>query len=164
MLEINKVYFEDCLEGMKKIGDNSIDTILCDLPYGTSACKWDSVLPFDKLWQLYERIIKDDGSIVLFGSQPFTSTLIVSNLKLFKYSMVWEKSKSGGYWDCKFRPLKSHEDICVFSKGGSANGSKTPMKYNPQGLIGVINLLVAILELRVIKRELVNTTIILSQF
>lgn len=88
---LNKVYNVDCLNGMKSIPDKYIDMILCDLPYGTTKCKWDIVIPFEKLWKEYERIIKDDGVIVLTSAQPFTSLLISSNLKLFKYSWIWEK-------------------------------------------------------------------------
>ena len=125
----------DCLEVMKYIPDNSIDMILCDLPYGTTACKWDTIIPFDKLWEQYERIIKDNGAIVLTGSQPFTSALIMSNPKLFKYELIWDKKTGLGFLDSKFRPLKSHENIILFGLGGCSNRSKIPMKYNPQGLI-----------------------------
>ena len=121
---LNKIFNEDCLVGMKRIPNASVDMILCDLPYGTTQCKWDSVIPFDKLWKQYERIIKDNGAIVLTASQPFTSVLIASNLKLFKYSWIWEKSKATGYLNAKKRPLYAHEDIVVFSK-------KTP-NYFPQ--------------------------------
>jgi site-specific DNA-methyltransferase (adenine-specific) len=102
---------------MNRISDQSINMILCDLPYGTTQCKWDSVLPFDKLWAQYQRIIKPNGAIVLFGAQPFTSVLISSNLKLFKYTWVWEKSKATGFLNAKRRPLVAHEDIMVFCDG-----------------------------------------------
>lgn len=125
----------DCLERMKEIPDGSIDMILTDPPYGTTACKWDSVIPLDKMWEQLKRVIKPNGAIALFGSQPFTSKLVVSNLDMFKYELVWDKKTGLGFLDSKFRPLKSHENILVFSKGGSSNGSKVPMKYNPQGLI-----------------------------
>ena len=125
----------DCLELMKGIPDGSVDSIITDPPYGTTACKWDSVLPFDKLWEQYERIIKPNGAIILFGSQPFTSALIMSNPKLFKYELIWDKKTGLGFLDSKFRPLKSHENIIIFGLGGCSNGSKIPMKYNPQGLI-----------------------------
>ena len=124
MLEINKIYNMDCLEGMKYIDDKSIDMILCDLPYGTTACKWDTVIPFEPLWEQYERIIKDNGAIVLFGSQPFTSQLINSNLKLFKYCLVWEKERPSNPALAKNQFMKWHEDICIFGK------NKT--KFNPQ--------------------------------
>lgn len=120
---------------MKEIPDQSIDLILCDLPYGTTSCKWDSIIPFDQLWEQYERIIKDEGAIVLFGSEPFSSNLRLSNMKLYKYDWIWDKKTGLGFLDSKFRPLKQHEIISVFSKGGCSNGSKIRMNYNPQGLI-----------------------------
>lgn len=116
----------DCLELMKNIPDKSIDMILCDLPYGTTACKWDIVIPFEPLWEQYNRIIKDEGAIVLFGCEPFSSYLRLSNIKGFKYDLVWKKSKSGSAFTAKYRPVNKHEMISVFSKGGK----KT--KYNPQ--------------------------------
>jgi site-specific DNA-methyltransferase (adenine-specific) len=102
--------------------------ILCDLPYGTTQCKWDTVIPFDSLWEQYRRIIKDKGAIVLTASQPFTSNLVMSNPKLFRYSLVWEKSKSTGYLNSKKMPMRSHEDILVFYKS-------LPI-YNPQMVDG----------------------------
>ncbi len=123
-LQINKVYIEDCLIGMKKIKDKSIDMILCDLPYGTTQNKWDSLIPLDKLWEEYERIIKDTGAIVLTSQGLFTARLILSNEKLFKYKIVWEKSKATNFLNAKKQPLRKHEDICVFYK-------KQPL-YNPQ--------------------------------
>ena len=125
----------DCLERMKEIGDKSGDAIICDPPFGTTACKWDTIIPFEPLWEQYKRIIKDNGAIVLTASQPFTSALIMSNPKLFKYSWIWDKKTGLGFLDSKFRPLKSHEDVLVFSKAGCSNGSNPPMVYNPQGLI-----------------------------
>ena len=174
-LEINKVYNEDCLIGMKKIKDKSIDMILCDLPYGTTQCKWDSIIPlndyievevkkklvsmnqgdykihcFDNnissdefksnwkkhfkkgLWSHYNRIIKDNGAIVLTSAQPFTSVLIDSNIKNFKYTWIWNKNKATGHLNAKKQPLRSHEEIVVFYK--------KPCIYNPQGTIeGVFN-------------------------
>ena len=115
----------DCLELMKDIPDKSIDMILCDLPYGTTACKWDIVIPFDKLWEQYNRIIKENGAIVLFGSQPFTSQLILSNIKMFREELIWLKNKSGSGLQAKQKHIKIHENILVFSK----NGKYT---YNPQ--------------------------------
>ena len=120
----NNIFNEDCLVGMQRIEDQSVDMILCDLPYGTTKCTWDSIIPLDSLWEQYTRIIKPNGAIVLTASQPFTSILISSNLKLFRYSWVWEKSKASGYLNAKKMPLKAHEDICVFYK-------KSPV-YNPQ--------------------------------
>jgi len=117
MLEINKVHCWDCLELMKDIADKSIDMILCDLPYGTTACKWDVVIPFEPLWEQYKRIIKDNGAIVLTASQPFTSALVMSNVKMFKYEWIWEKSKATGYLNSKIMPMVAHENILVFGKG-----------------------------------------------
>ena len=113
----------DCLEGMKLLDDKSIDMILCDLPYGTTACKWDVIIPFEPLWEQYERIIKDSGAIVLNASQPFTTELIHSNLKMFKYCWVWDKKKAGNIFLAKYQPMKVHEDIVIFSKKSH--------KYNP---------------------------------
>lgn len=112
---INKVIKGDCLEVMKDIPDKSIDMILCDLPYGTTACKWDTIIPFEPLWKQYKRIIKDNGAIVLFGSQPFTSKLILSNINNFKYEWIWEKQKASNFMGAKYQPLKYHENILVFS-------------------------------------------------
>lgn len=135
-LELNRIYQMDCLEGMRLIPDKSIDMILCDLPYGTTACKWDTIIPFDKLWEQYERIIKDIGAIVLFGSQPFTSSLIMSNIKLFKYEWIWCKSRALGFTHTKNAPMKKHENIVVFSKGSIKHvGQPNRMDYFPQGLI-----------------------------
>jgi site-specific DNA-methyltransferase (adenine-specific) len=133
-MQLDILYNEDCLEGMKRIPDGSVDMILCDLPYGTTACKWDSVIPFGALWEQYKRIVKKNAAIVLTASQPFTAALAWSNLAELKYSMVWVKSRVGGFFDCKFRPLKAHEDVLVFSRGGVANGSSVPMKFYPQDL------------------------------
>jgi site-specific DNA-methyltransferase (adenine-specific) len=107
----------DCLEVMKKIPNKSIDMILCDLPYGTTACKWDSVIPFEPLWEQYKRIIKDNGAIVLFGSQPFTSALVMSNPKMFKYEWVWNKHIPRNFINAKIMPMQKHENILVFGKG-----------------------------------------------
>jgi len=105
----------DCLVEMKNIQDKSVDMILCDLPYGTTACKWDIVIPFEPLWESYKRLIKPKGAIVLFGSQPFTTTLIASNIKNFKYEWIWKKNEGSGFATSKYRPIKYHENICVFS-------------------------------------------------
>ena len=128
-LEVNNIYHGDCLELMQHIPDKSIDMILCDLPYGTTACKWDTIIPLDKLWEQYERVIKDNGAIVLTASQPFTTKLINSNIKNFKYTWVWEKSRFANQMLAKKQPLKIHEDICVFYK--------KQVNYNPQGLIEI---------------------------
>jgi len=124
MLELNKIYNMDCLEGMKLIDDGSIDMILCDLPYGTTACKWDSVIPLEPLWEQYKRIIKDRGAIVLTASQPFTTILIASNMTMFKYCWIWKKPQGVDPFMAKYRPLNNYEDICVFSIGTT--------KYYPQ--------------------------------
>src|SRR5699024_4595825 len=105
MVKLNTIYNEDCLEGMKRIPDKSVDMILCDLPYGTTACSWDTIIPFEPLWEQYERIIKDNGAIVLTASQPFTSALVMSNPKWFKYSWVWDKVKPSGFQIAKYRPM-----------------------------------------------------------
>lgn len=104
----------DCLKVMPTIADHSIDLILCDLPYGLVDCKWDSVIPFEPLWEQYKRIIKPNGAIVLTASQPFTSALIMSNPKWFKYEWIWEKENGTGHLNAKKLPLKSHENIVVF--------------------------------------------------
>lgn len=106
----------DCLEWMEKFPDKSIDMILCDLPYGTTACKWDTIIPFNFLWEQYERIIKDNCTIVLTASQPFTSALVMSNPKLFKYEWIWQKSVGSNFAVLKYQPMKEHESILVFSK------------------------------------------------
>lgn len=119
-----EILLGDCLELMKDIPNGSIDMVLCDLPYGTTACKWDSVIPFEPLWKEYERIIKTNGAILLFGTQPFTTELILSNRKLFKYDMVWCKDKPADFGNGNIKPLRYHETICVFY-------TKTPT-YNKQ--------------------------------
>lgn len=116
MLELNKIYNMDCLEGMKQIEDESVDLILCDLPYGTTNLKWDIVIPFDKLWLAYKRIIKKNGIIILFGKQPFTSKLILSNEVMFKYELIWEKTRAGNNMLVKKQPSSIHENILVFYK------------------------------------------------
>lgn len=112
----NTVLQGDCLELMKDIPTGSVDMILCDLPYGTTACKWDTVISFDLLWEQYKRIIKDNGAIVLTASQPFTSALVMSNPKMFRFSWVWNKKFAGNFSLAKYQPQKIHEDILVFSK------------------------------------------------
>jgi len=115
MLQINSVNNGNCLELMNDINDKSIDMILCDLPYGVSACKWDSVIPFEPLWAHYKRIIKDNGAIVLFGSEPFSSYLRISNIKQYKYDWIWNKRKAGNIFLAKYQPMKTHEIISVFN-------------------------------------------------
>ncbi len=113
----NSIVNADCLEAMKFIPDRSIDAIVCDLPYGITACKWDVVIPFEPLWEQYKRIIKPNGAICLFGSQPFTSALVMSNPKWFKYEWIWEKPQGINFQLVKHQPLKTHENILVFSNG-----------------------------------------------
>lgn len=122
----------DCLELMKNIPDKSIDMILCDLPYGTTACKWDTVIPFEPLWEQYERIIKDDGAISLFATNPFASQLITSNLKLFRYEWIWNKTRGSNFQQANFAPMKSHEQILIFSKKPAIYTRNGSMRYYPQ--------------------------------
>ena len=131
--------FGDCLERMKEIPEDSVDAIICDLPYGTTSCSWDSVIPFDKLWLEYRRVIKTTGAIVLFGSEPFSSKLRISAIDLFKYDWIWVKSRPTGHVHAKNKPMKKHEVVSIFSKGTTthATQSKTRMTYNPQGLTEV---------------------------
>jgi site-specific DNA-methyltransferase (adenine-specific) len=121
---LNKVVQGDCLDVMKQLPNKSIDMILCDLPYGTTQNKWDSVIDLGMLWQQYERVIKDNGCIALTAQGLFTAKLILSNEKLFKYKIIWIKSKSTNFLNAKIQPLRKHEDICIFYK-------KQPT-YNPQ--------------------------------
>lgn len=122
---------------MQDIPDKSIDMILCDLPYGTTACRWDSIIPFEPLWEQYKRIIKDRSAIVLFGFEPFASKLRTSNLQWYKYDWIWEKNNSVGFVNAKLKPMNKHEVISVFSNGKTSNCNKNNMCYNPQGLIEV---------------------------
>jgi len=117
----------DCLERMKEIPDGSVNMVLADPPYGTTACKWDSVIPLEPMWEQLKRVIKPNGAIVMTASQPFTTSLIASNIVMFKYCWVWEKNKATGHLNAKRRPLVAHEDVCVFY-------TKQPT-YNPQGLV-----------------------------
>ena len=134
-----KLYNGDCLEIMDRLIDEGVkvDCILTDPPYGTTACKWDTVIPFELMWERLNKLIKSNGAIVLFGSQPFTSALISSNFEMFKYEWVWIKSRTVGFLNAKNAPLKKHENILVFSKGKTSNGNKNNMIYNPQGLIEI---------------------------
>jgi len=125
----NVIYNEDCFETFNRIDDKSIDMVLCDLPYGTTACKWDTRIPLEPLWKEYKRIIKDHGAIVLTASQPFTSVLVMSNIKIFKYEWVWEKTRFSNQMLAKIQPLKIHENILVFGDG--------KVNYYPQDLIRI---------------------------
>jgi site-specific DNA-methyltransferase (adenine-specific) len=124
----------DCLERMKEIPDGSVDMVLADTPYGTTACAWDSVIPLEPMWEQLKRVIKPNGAIVLFGAQPFTSVLVCSNLKMFKYCWVWDKGNASNHFAAKFQPLNNTEDVVVFSTGGCNNGAKSAVPYNPQGV------------------------------
>jgi site-specific DNA-methyltransferase (adenine-specific) len=135
-----KLYFGDCIEKMALIPDDSVDLILCDLPYGSTKCKWDAIIPLTSLWEHYRRVIKKpQGVILLFGQQPFTSMLVSSNYDWFKYNLIWKKNKTTQFLLANYRPMKCTEDICVFSKGGAAAASRKTgnMTYNPQGLVAV---------------------------
>ena len=119
------LYHGDCLEKMKEIPDGSVNMVLADPPYGTTACKWDSIIPLEPMWEQLKRVIKPNGAIVMTASQPFTTTLIASNMKMFKYCWVWEKSKPTGHLNAKKQPLKTYEDVVVFYGKQCC--------YNPQG-------------------------------
>ena len=125
MIELNKIYNEDCLEGMKRIPDGSVDCIVCDLPYGTTACKGDSIIPFEPMWEEYKRIRKPNAPIVLFGSQPFTSLLIASNIEEFREELIWVKNNSPSGFRKETKHLKRHENIVVFGKDAK-------ITFNPQ--------------------------------
>lgn len=144
------LYQGDCLEEMNQIASGSVDLILCDLPYGTTDRKgisekgdnrvlsWDTVIPLDKLWEQYKRVLKSSGAVVLTADQPFTSQLVISNLDWFKYEWIWKKKKTTGFLHANARPMKQTEDILVFSPMGASGGSvkvNKNMTYNPQGLI-----------------------------
>ena len=127
----------DCLEIMPLIPAESADMILTDLPYGTTACKWDVVIPFAPLWEAYKRLVKARGAVALFGNEPFTSQLRLSNLEWYKYDWSWTKTKASNHVNAKIRPMNGHENIAVFSGGTIANGSASQMAYYPQGLTRV---------------------------
>lgn len=126
MIQNNRIYLEDCLSGMKKIPDESVYAIICDLPYGTTSCSWDNIIPWDQLWSQYLRIAKENSAIVLFGAEPFSTQLRMSNLKHYKYDWYWVKNTATGFTFAKRQPMRSVETISVFSKGTTA--------YYPQGL------------------------------
>lgn len=130
-MKLNTIYNEDCLEGMKKIPDSSVDMILCDLPYGTTNCSWDTILSFDLLWEQYSRITKKNSPIVLFGAEPFSTLVRMSNLKQYKYDWYWKKNYATGFIFSKYQPMRSIETISVFCKGTNL--------YNPQGIYEVKN-------------------------
>lgn len=125
----------DCLELMRTIPDNSIDLVLTDPPYGTTACKWDLIIPFEPMWEQLLRITKKESAIVMFGAEPFSSLLRCSNLKIFKYDLIWVKSKSQHFAQAPYRAMTNHEVISVFSRGGTAKNANPRMNYYPQGLL-----------------------------
>jgi len=129
----NTLFHSDCITGMKTLPEKSIDLILTDLPYGLTECKWDSIIPLKDLWEQYKRLIKPTGAIVLFGQQPFSSMLVSSNYEMFKYSLVWKKTKTGNFAQAPYRFLCEHEDILVFSYGKVTKNGNPRMTYNPQG-------------------------------
>ena len=132
MIELDTIYNEDCLTGMQRIPDGSVDCIICDLPYGTTACKWDSVIPFEPLWEQYKRVTKPNAAIVLFGQEPFSSVLRMSNIKEYRYDWIWMKTRATGHLNAKKQPMRKSENISVFYQ-------QQPT-YNPQGLVkGVFN-------------------------
>lgn len=136
MIELNKIYNEDCLQGMQRIPDGSVDCIICDLPYevlhkNNPHAQWDRLLPFDKLWQQYERVIKKDGAIILFAQGMFTAKLMMSNSKLWRYNLIWDKQRVTGFLNANRMPMRCHEDICVFYKSLPT--------YNPQYFKGEPN-------------------------
>lgn len=128
------LYQGDCLEILKTLPAGSVDAIITDLPYGTTACSWDEVIPFAPMWEQVKRLLKPRGAFVTTASQPFTSKLVMSNAEWFKYALVWRKSSGAGHLNAKNAPIKMHEDIAVFSDGATANRSIRNMTYNPQGL------------------------------
>ena len=129
-----KLLHGDCLKRMAELEAESVDMVLADPPYGTTACAWDTVIPFEPMWEQLKRIVKSNGAIVMTASQPFTTTLIASNMKMFKYCWVWQKERGTNFFQAKFAPLNNTEDVVVFSGGGCNNGTKNPMPYAPQGV------------------------------
>ena len=132
---MKKLLLGDCLEQMKQIPDGSVDMICCDPPYGTTACKWDAVIPFEPMWAAVKRVLKKNGAAVFTASQPFTSALVMSNVKMFRYQWVWEKPNGSNQTMAKAQPLRVHEDILVFCDSPAHNMAKIRCPYNPQGLV-----------------------------
>lgn len=149
---LNKVIQGDCLEVMRRIPDNSVDMILCDLPYGTTACKWDTIIPFEPLWEQYKRIIKDNGAIVLTASQPFTSTLVMSNPDMFRYEIIWEKPRPSNFTFAKKGIMKYHESILVFYKNQP--------KFNPEMVKGEKNHASTVTRRKITNKTGANTSVI----
>lgn len=123
-IQLNTIYNEDCLETMKRMPDNFVDLVLTDLPYGSTACSWDTIIPFDELWEQWNRVVKKDGAIVLTASQPFTSLVVNSNIKAYKHHWIWQKERGTGFQVAKYRPMMKTEDVIVFCRG--------KLTYNPQ--------------------------------
>jgi len=130
-----ELHHGDCLEVMKSIPDKSVDLVLTDPPYGTTACKWDSIIPFEPMWGHLKRLIKESSAVVLFAGQPFTSQLVVSNIEMFKYQLVWKKTRINGFAQAPYKFMNEHEDVAVFSLAGCSENAKPRMNYYPQGLI-----------------------------
>lgn len=128
-----KLYHGDCLEVMAGMPDRSVDAIITDPPYGTTACKWDAVIPFEPMWEQLKRIIKPRGAVVLFGSEPFASQLRISNIKMYKYDWIWKRSKVSGFMQAKRKPLNIIENILVFTQGSMAANYGVHGTYLPQG-------------------------------
>lgn len=130
-----RLHHGDCLDILPTLAAGSVDAIIADPPYGTTACKWDSVIPLEPMWAELKRVIKPKGAIVLFAAQPFTSALVMSNAEWFKYEWIWRKSRATDYLSAKNKPMRAHENIVVFSPGTIANKSERLMNYYPQGLV-----------------------------
>lgn len=128
---------EDCLLGMQRLPDHSVQLILTDPPYNTTTCAWDKALPPEPMWEQFMRVLKPNGAVVMFCQQPFTTKLIASNIGWFKYMWYWRKSRPSGFTNAKLKPLKDIEEIAVFAPGSTANGAKNNMLYNPQGLVRI---------------------------
>ena len=135
MTESINLFQGDCLEVMKDIPNKSVDMILCDLPYGTTECKWDKFIDNKSMWEHYNRILKESGNIILFASQPFTTKLIESNPKMFRYEIIWIKTRPTGFANANYRPMKKHENILIFTKASTSTAGNNHATYNPQGLI-----------------------------
>lgn len=133
MIDKNQIILGDCLEAMKDIPDGSVDAIITDLPYGTTACAWDSIIPFEPLWEQYKRVVKQTGAIVLFSQQPFTAALMMSNIEMWKYNWIWQKDSGTNFLNAHHQPLKITEDICVFGYAATTESKKgIYLNYNPQ--------------------------------
>ena len=136
-MENIQLFNGDCLEVMDKLIEQGVkvDMILTDPPYGTTDCKWDNVIPFDEMWKKLDLLIKDDTAIVMFGNEPFSSKLRLSNLEKYKYDWKWDKIQGANFLNVKYQPLKNIEDIMVFSNGRITNGKRKPIKYYPQNAV-----------------------------